>query len=1259
VIRRTARIVSWSLGALAAVVATAVGLFAWRLAQGPIVLDALLPAVERALSDPDGRFTVSIGEVALSWADDEAPGATGASFGHFDVRALRVRVLGGSGAGDGAGAGELAAVPELGLGFSASALLTGRLAPTRLVLVGPRVAVIRRADGSVGFDIRGHGEAGAPVAEVAGDAGDDAPLAAGILDALRLPPDARRPLGLLTRVTVSGAGLTLDDRVSGTRWRASHAEVTLRRNPGGITGRAKLGLDLAGRPASVEADGAYRIADGVTEVGMRLAGVAPAALAGLAPELAPLAAASLLVGGRVEATLDAGFQPRVLRADLTAGAGSLAVPAALRPDPVPLNGARLRAAVDLAGRRLTLDEAWVQIGPPGEAGSLRVTAEGTLAAPAPGAAPVPTGDVRLTLMDGHHIGLAQFGLARRESGSRVTVQLAGFEPAALAGLAPALAPLAAARLPVGGDVEMELDDGLQPLSGRVDLYTGAGQVAMPQRFSVPLAMAGAALTAEADRTGVTVHELALDLGGPRILVGGEARVTGGQLQVRVAASAGAVPLDDLARLWPRGVAEKVRVWIVANLAHGIVDEAHVDMTGSGPLDALADFDADRLDMSLRGRDATVTYFRPLPPIAGVNCDLVSDRHTMTIRTHGGVLGDVRMGDGLVVIGDLGGHEDIDIQAPVQGSLRTILTVLNSPPLEYPKKLDLEPKRTAGTAEAKLHFYFPLVDDLNIDDVNLTVTGRLHDAVAEDVVAGMDVTDGALAVALDTKSMTVKGKARLDGIPIVVDWQEAFQATAKGPRTRIAAKGVADAAIIRRFGLEPLPYARGPVVTDAVLTVDQQHRLAVAFRLDFAGTTLAFPLLGWTKPPGTPGSGRMTLEFEKDRLRRIAGLTVEANGLNAAGTVELDQRTGHFARFDLSQLRLGRTRLTGEVLGRPDGGYSVSLAGEGLEAQELTKGHSGQDGGTGATATGATATGATATGATATGATATGATATGASATGAADDGQRPMDIALRIDRVYFGKGDEGKSRQLTGVSGRLRHDGRAWTGLNLNAGAGAKGALKLRYGPAGDHWDLDLSVDDAGEVLRMMDLTDRVQNGTLHAVGRTREARADAPVEGHMELQDYALTDIPVLARILNAVSPSGLAELLDGKGVTFGRLAGDFRKEGPLLRFRNVRTSGSALGLTLEGHIDRDAETANLRGTIVPVYGLNRLLGQIPVLGDALSGGAGQGLFAATWHVQGPLANPGVSVNPLAVLAPGFLRNLFFMGAGDTAVGTPWEPAE
>ncbi len=53
-------------------------------------------------------------------------------------------------------------------------------------------------------------------------------------------------------------------------------------------------------------------------------------------------------------------------------------------------------------------------------------------------------------------------------------------------------------------------------------------------------------------------------------------------------------------------------------------------------------------------------------------------------------------------------------------------------------------------------------------------------------------------------------------------------------------------------------------------------------------------------------------------------------------------------------------------------------------------------------------------------------------------------------------------------------------------------------------------------------------------------------------------------------------------------------------------------------------------------------MLNVVPVIGSVLTAG-GEGIIAATYKIQGPQSDPSISVNPLAVLAPGILRKIFF----------------
>ncbi len=1240
-IRRTARILVLTLSGVAAVALAAAGLFAWRLSQGPIALDPLIPYVERALSDRDGRFRSEVGDLVLSLETDDTLEDGGGR--RLDLRARRVRALNADGA-------ELAAVPEMGIGFSIPALLRGTLAPTRIDLVRPRLSVLRRADGSLAFDVRADAESARK------PEGDGPDLLDEALDSLRRPPDIDRPMGLLRRLSVTGADLRVENRMLDLSWHATRADIVLTRDGEGAQGRARVTLDLGGsgpeqarRAVTVAATGHYNIADATTDLSLSVDGLEPASLAEIGPALAPLAAAKLPLSGTVTARLDQRFEP--IRVDLTlrGGAGAVELPA-LRPEPVAVRSLDLRGSLDVPGRRLRIDGLSLAAdatdgGPP-----LSLTAQGELTEDGQGR----NARALLSLTaGGRTAGLELSGRQAPDSSGQATARLSGFTPAAVAGLAPALAPLAAAELPLSGTLEVAFDPSLHPTAGKADLSAGHGRLHSPTLFAGPVPVQSLRLRLQGDRERIDLDGLSAVLGEaggpqPRLEASATARRQGDRMAVEAHAGVTGMALDELHRYWPTIASPNARDWVTKNLSHGTVTQARAEAALSLPLSFLesrspggaAEPELTRFLATMAGEDITVRYFHDLTPVAGAGMEATTDGKTFTIQTRGGRIadpksGDIEIGEGKVVIGGLEtGKETMDIRLPVQGPVRSILTLIDMPPLGYPTKLEMDPKRTQGTAEAELHFAFPLLADLKVEQLNLDVTGKLHKVGVEKVAAGMTATDGELSLALDLKAMQIKGATKLDGIPVTVDWAESFDSTAKGPRTRIAVKGDATADDLRAHGIDLEDRVQGPFGADILFTVDRKHKLALTAALNLEKTRLSIEELAWAKPPGKPGTGRLTLEFDKDRPTRISNLTVDAGGLKSVTNLELADGGKRVARVQTPSFKLGLTDLRADLTvlpparpGGPAGGYAGTITGASLDARGLT----------GKTPAGE------------------GATAPAPKGSTAGDGRKTPLDVAIKFDSVVFGDG-----RRLRQVSGSLRRDATAWTLLDLAGRSEGGGvSLKWRPGPRGVY-DLAISADDLGSALQAMDLNDRMRGGQLTLTGRSVEPRADAAIAGKAEIRDYTLVDVPVLARILNAISPSGFAELLGGgKGVNFGRMSADFHKEGRLLTLKDLRTSGSALGLTLEGQVDLETETANLRGTIVPVYGLNRLIGQIPLLGDVLSGGEGQGIFSATWHVQGPLSDPDVSVNPLAVLAPGFLRNLFFLGGDGTPTPDTRPPPE
>jgi hypothetical protein len=86
----------------------------------------------------------------------------------------------------------------------------------------------------------------------------------------------------------------------------------------------------------------------------------------------------------------------------------------------------------------------------------------------------------------------------------------------------------------------------------------------------------------------------------------------------------------------------------------------------------------------------------------------------------------------------------------------------------------------------------------------------------------------------------------------------------------------------------------------------------------------------------------------------------------------------------------------------------------------------------------------------------------------------------------------------------------------------------------------------------------------------------------------------------------------------------------------------GSQVGLTFEGQVDLDDEMLDMQGTVVPAYGVNWAIGQIPLIGALLKGSEGEGAFAVSYTLRGTVGDPSIIVNPLTAITPGFLRELF-----------------
>ncbi len=277
--------------------ALAACLLAWRLAQGPIDVTALVVREQPLFIPSDVKF--SIGSAALAWEGFSARDQP------LDIRVLdlRLSVPGGK-----------ARVKQARVALAIGQLLLGRPVPRVMIIDGAVVQVERL---KVGFwdRQRGSGE-GRHGAHPTGQA---------MLQEFSQPARAGDNLPWLSQVRklqVTESSLSIEDAPPGMAWQASHIDVDLKR-PGtfGVTGQARLDLEAADLHATITAQADGR-ADG-THLLASITPVSPASLARLVPPLAALAGVNAPVSAQLDASFGPGLAPLSARVKMSAGAGTV------------------------------------------------------------------------------------------------------------------------------------------------------------------------------------------------------------------------------------------------------------------------------------------------------------------------------------------------------------------------------------------------------------------------------------------------------------------------------------------------------------------------------------------------------------------------------------------------------------------------------------------------------------------------------------------------------------------------------------------------------------------------------------------------------------------------------------------------------------------------------------------------------------------------------------------------------------------------
>ncbi|BAE51486.1 hypothetical protein amb2682 [Paramagnetospirillum magneticum AMB-1] len=806
------------------------------------------------------------------------------------------------------------------------------------------------------------------------------------------------------------------------------------------------------------------------------------------------------------------------------------------------------------------------------------------------------------------------------------LRLHGIRPAVLARFGGPAVHLGVIDMPLAGSVRARLDGSgvLEKLA--FDLSGGAGRLDLPAPFNTVHQVGSASLRGELTKgmTRLDLTEVRLDLNGPTFALAAVVDGLGGETTVKAEGSLRDVPVDQVHDLWPNGLAQNARDWVIPNLSKGVVREATITISARSPSGRFDDVILDHLGGEIRPEGVTVDYLHPMPLARNTAAVCTFDATSFRIALNAGEVYGLRLKEGTIVFTGLDKDDQFaDIELVIAGPATDALKLIDNPPLRYAQALGIEPARVTGDATAKVRLKFPLLKTLRLDDVGIKANATVKKVAIPKVMMGLDLSDGTLELDVDAKGLDATGPVVLAGIPGHLAWRENFS---KGQpfRSRYFLKAPAVGEEQRKLlGLDGVPFVApftsGPVGAEINATFFDGGRAEIDAKVDLAGAAMALPGLGWKKPEGKPGSAEVLVRLDRKLVSSVPRFAVKAGDLDVAGSVAFNPEGGA-RKVDFTRARYLRTDGEGSISIRPDkAGLDIVFKGASFDAEPVL------------------------------------ARDDDAKAGKKKDDADKPPPMTVNASAKAMWMSEKGA---LTNATVSMTRDALEWQHIHVKGGLGSGKSFTANVQPgAAKTRSFSVASDDAGGVMRVFDIYGDLMGGDLSVEGHIDDSRKEQPYDGIIKVSDYHVRNAPVLARLLTVAALAGILDVLQGEGVSFSSLEAPFTMTDGLVEVRDVRAWGPALGITAKGQIDLDKSRMAMEGTVVPAYALNSVLGKIPVLGWLITGGEkGGGIIAFNYSMKGPTDDPSVTVNPLSALTPGFLRNLFniFDDGSETSARKP-----
>ncbi len=686
-------------------------------------------------------------------------------------------------------------------------------------------------------------------------------------------------------------------------------------------------------------------------------------------------------------------------------------------------------------------------------------------------------------------------------------------------------------------------------------------------------------------------------------------------KVNFTAKLGEVQMDELSLLWPKYLGEKAWAWCKESLYGGAISNGVFSFDFGWDKKAKS-FGLLKLAGKADVADANLHYLEGMPVIRNVYGTASFEQDKIGIKVDKGVSDGVILTGGNVLLYDLNKDDNfISIDMAGNSTITDALKLIDHEPLGFTKEMGVDPEQVAGDVDINLKLDFELKSDLKPEEIKVEVLGSLKQVEYLAMPEGETFVADALELKVTEKGFELSGVAKYQDIPLTLALKENF--SEKTHKSRIIADVQINDEILKKLKVDSeilrAPYFTGKSNVRAVLTFLNNGEIELAVDGSLKDTAMDYAFLGFVKEKGVPCRAKATMIIAKDKIKEVTDFSLLKAQFSAKGRVLMDG-DGQIKTIDIAEIKAPKAFAKAKVdfNYKPKLSLKVTVSGD---AYDLTEFFDAQK--------------------------KTAVTEKKAKKKKSLKDPLEDVmdtDIVVGVNKLWT-----NNQVPVTNFAGKAElRNGIGLRRLNLvgNYGSSRDVKMKLDFEPRGNEYLLTVDSNNAGSTLKVLRLYENMRGGNLKI-----EAKRDKykNFKGHAKMWDFALADTPVVTKVLSLASLSGIVDMLTGEGLTFSHLTAPFTYTFSTknLATDGARMFGSVLGMTVVGRYNLVDEDIEAKGMIIPAYGLNKFIGNIPLVGKVLAGKDGT-VFATNYSVSGSIAKPVISINPLSTLAPNSIKELF-----------------